>query len=252
LFGQTCFEDGSVKNTYGTGCFMLMNTGCKPVQSKNGLLTTIAWQINDKVTYALEGSVFVAGSSVQWLRDGLELIKHAKETEPLSNELEDNEGVYIVPAFVGLGTPYWDSEVKGAMFGLTRGTTKKHFARAVLESICYQSLDVLTAMQKDAKLPIKSFKVDGGAIINNFLMQFQSDIINIEVNRPKVTETTALGAAYLAGLAVGYWKDLDEIKKSWQLCRTFKPQMSEEKRSKNIRGWQTAVQATIAFKPNHK
>lgn len=250
LFGQTCFEDGSVKNTYGTGCFMLMNTGCQPVQSKNGLLTTIAWQIEDKVTYALEGSVFVAGSSVQWLRDGLELIKHAKETEPLSIELEDNEGVYIVPAFVGLGTPYWDSEVKGAMFGLTRGTTKKHFARAVLESICYQSLDVLTAMQKDAKLPIKSFKVDGGAIINNFLMQFQSDIINIEVNRPKVTETTALGAAYLAGLAVGYWKDLDEIKKSWQLCRTFKPEMSEEKRKKNIKGWQTAVQATIAFKPN--
>ena len=250
LFGQTCFEDGSVKNTYGTGCFMLMNTGCQPVQSKNGLLTTIAWQIEDKVTYALEGSVFVAGSSVQWLRDGLVLIKHAKETEPLSIELEDNEGVYIVPAFVGLGTPYWDSEVKGAMFGLTRGTTKKHFARAVLESICYQSLDVLTAMQKDAKLPIKSFKVDGGAIINNFLMQFQSDIINIEVNRPKVTETTALGAAYLAGLAVGYWKDLDEIKKSWQLCRTFKPEMSEEKRKKNIKGWQTAVQATIAFKPN--
>lgn len=249
LFGQTCFEDGSVKNTYGTGCFMLMNTGFKPVQSKNGLLTTIAWQINDEVTYALEGSVFVAGSSVQWLRDGLEMIKHAKETEPLSLELEDNEGVYIVPAFVGLGTPYWDSEAKGAIFGLTRGTDKRHFARAILESICYQTLDVLTAMQKDAKLPIKSFKVDGGAIVNNFLMQFQSDILNIDVNRPKVTETTSLGAAYLAGLAVGYWQDLNEIKKSWLLDKTFIPKMSKEKREQNIKGWQTAIQATIAYKP---
>jgi len=250
LFGQTCFEDGAVKNTYGTGCFMLMNTGNQPVQSKNGLLTTIAWQIDDKVTYALEGSVFVAGSSVQWLRDGLELIKHAKETEPLALELEDNEGVYIVPAFVGLGTPYWDSEAKGAIFGLTRGTNKKHFARSILESICYQSMDVLNAMQKDAKLPIKSFKVDGGAIVNNFLMQFQSDIINIDVNRPKITETTALGAAYLAGLAVGYWKDLEEIKASWHLDKTFIPQMSKEAREKNIKGWQTAIKATIAYKPN--
>ena len=250
LFGQTCFEDGAVKNTYGTGCFMLMNTGNQPVQSKNGLLTTIAWKIHDKVTYALEGSVFVAGSSVQWLRDGLEIIKQAKETEPLSLELEDNEGVYIVPAFVGLGTPYWDSEAKGAIFGLTRGTNKKHFARSILESICYQSMDVLNAMQKDAKLPIKSFKVDGGAIVNNFLMQFQSDIINIDVNRPKITETTALGAAYLAGLAVGYWKDLEEIKASWHLDKTFVPHMSKADREKNIKGWQTAVKATIAYKPN--
>lgn len=250
LFGQTCFEDGSVKNTYGTGCFMLMNTGDKPIQSKNGLLTTIAWQVQDKVTYALEGSVFVAGSSVQWLRDELEIIKHAKETEPLALELDDNEGVYIVPAFVGLGTPYWDSEAKGAIFGLTRGTNKKHFARAILESICYQSLDVLSAMQKDAKLPIKSFKVDGGAIVNNFLMQFQSDIINIAVHRPKIKETTALGAAYLAGLAVGFWKDLKEIQASWQLDKTFEPHMSSEKREENIKGWQTAIKATIAYKPH--
>ncbi len=248
LFGQTCFEDGSVKNTYGTGCFMLMNTGHKPVDSKNGLLTTIAWKINDQVSYALEGSVFVAGSSVQWLRDGLQMIKEAKESEPFATTVKDNEGVYIVPAFVGLGTPYWDSKAKGAMFGLTRGTTKHHFARAILEAICYQSLDVLTAMQKDAKLPIKSFKVDGGAIVNQFLMQFQADIINIEVKRPKITETTALGAAYLAGLAVGVWKDLEEIKLTWQLDKTFKPKMTIKEREKNIHGWQVAVSATRAFK----
>ena len=249
LFGQTCFEDGSVKNTYGTGCFMLMNTGQKPVQSKNGLLTTVAWKIKDSVCYALEGSVFVAGSSVQWLRDGLEMIKEASETEGLSTSVQSNEGVYVVPAFVGLGTPYWDSEAKGAMFGLTRGTTKKHFARAVLESICYQSMDVLTAMQKDAKLPIKSFKVDGNAIVNQFLMQFQADIINIDVNRPKIRETTALGAAYLAGLGVGIWNNLDEIKSSWQLDRAFKPEMSAEDREKNSHGWHTAVLATRTFKP---
>lgn len=248
LFGQTCFEDGSVKNTYGTGCFMLMNTGDKPVQSKNGLLTTVAWKIKDQVCYALEGSVFVAGSSVQWLRDGLEMIKEASDTEALSTSIKSNEGVYVVPAFVGLGTPYWDSEAKGAMFGLTRGTTKKHFSRAVLESICYQSLDVLTAMQKDAKLPIKSFKVDGNAVANEFLMQFQADIINIDVNRPKIRETTALGAAYLAGLSVGIWNNLEEIKSSWQLDRLFKPEMSVEEREKNIHGWHIAVKATRAFK----
>jgi glycerol kinase len=248
LFGQTCFEDGSVKNTYGTGCFMLMNTGDKPVQSKNGLLTTVAWKIKDQICYALEGSVFVAGSSVQWLRDGLEMIKEASDTEALSTSIKSNEGVYVVPAFVGLGTPYWDSEAKGAMFGLTRGTTKKHFARAVLESICYQSLDVLTAMQKDAKLPIKSFKVDGNAVANEFLMQFQADIINIDVNRPKIRETTALGAAYLAGLSVGIWNNLEEIKSSWQLDRLFKPEMSVEEREKNIHGWHIAVKATRTFK----
>jgi glycerol kinase len=248
LFGQTCFEDGMVKNTYGTGCFMLMNTGEKPVFSKNGLLTTIAWGLDNKVNYALEGSVFVAGSAVQWLRDGIELIDNAKETENLSTALEENEGVYIVPAFVGLGTPYWDPEAKGAMFGLTRGTTKNHFARAVLESICYQTLDVLTAMQKDAKLPIKSFKVDGGAIVNNFLMQFQSDILNIDVYRPKITETTALGAAYLAGLAVGMWKSLHEIESSWQLDRVFEPNMSESQREQNIKGWKVAIEATRKYK----
>jgi glycerol kinase len=248
LFGQTCFEDGMVKNTYGTGCFMLMNTGEKPVFSKNGLLTTIAWGLDNKVNYALEGSVFVAGSAVQWLRDGIELIEDAKETESLSTALEDNEGVYIVPAFVGLGTPYWDPEAKGAMFGLTRGTTKNHFTRAILESICYQTSDVLTAMQKDAKLPIKSFKVDGGAIVNNFLMQFQSDILNIDVYRPKITETTALGAAYLAGLAVGMWKSLHEIESSWQLDRVFEPHMSEQQREKNIKGWKIAIDATRKYK----
>jgi glycerol kinase len=248
LFGQTCFEDGMVKNTYGTGCFMLMNTGEKPVFSNNGLLTTIAWGLDNKINYALEGSVFVAGSAVQWLRDGIELIEDAKETESLSTALDDNEGVYIVPAFVGLGTPYWDPEAKGAMFGLTRGTTKNHFSRAVLESICYQSLDVLTAMQKDAKLPIKSFKVDGGAIVNNFLMQFQSDILNIDVYRPKITETTALGAAYLAGLAVGMWKSLHEIESSWQLDKVFEPKMSEQNRDKNIKGWKIAIDATRKYK----
>lgn len=248
LFGQTCFEDGMVKNTYGTGCFMLMNTGEKPVFSKNGLLTTIAWGLDGKVFYALEGSVFVAGSAVQWLRDGLELIEDASETEGLSNTLENNEGVYFVPAFVGLGTPYWDSDVKGALFGLTRGTTKNHLARATLEAICYQSLDVLDAMQKDTKLPIKSFKVDGGAIVNNFLMQFQADILNIDVYRPKILETTALGTAYLAGLAVGMWNSLDEIKSSWKLDCVFEPDMKDEIRVKNINGWKTAVFATRRYK----
>ncbi len=248
LFGQTCFEDGMVKNTYGTGCFMLMNTGEKPVYSKNGLLTTIAWGLDGKVNYALEGSVFVAGSAVQWLRDGIEIIEDAKETENLAKALKDNEGVYIVPAFVGLGTPYWDSEARGAMFGLTRGTTVNHFARSILEAICYQSLDVLDAMQKDAKLPIKSFKVDGGAIVNNFMMQFQSDILNIDVYRPKITETTALGAAYLAGLAVGMWKSLDEIKSSWHLDKVFEPKMTDKKREQNIKGWKVAIEATRKYK----
>lgn len=248
LFGQTCFEDGMVKNTYGTGCFMLMNTGEKPVYSDSGLLTTIAWGLDGKVNYALEGSVFVAGAAVQWLRDGIEIIKHAAETEKLAQSLKTNEGVYLVPAFVGLGTPYWDSDAKGAMFGLTRGTTINHIARATLESICYQTLDVLTAMQKDAKLPIKSFRADGGAIVNNFLMQFQSDILNIEVCRPVIKETTALGAAYLAGLAVGIWKSLDEIKSSWNLDQVFTPKMSEAERMKNIKGWQVAIDATRKYK----
>lgn len=249
LFGQTCFNDGDVKNTYGTGCFMLMNTGQQPKQSNHGLLTTIAWQVGQDITYALEGSVFVAGSAVQWLRDGLQLIKTAGETEVHAQSLLSNEGVYLVPAFVGLGTPYWDTHAKGALFGLTRGTTKAHLSRAVLESICYQSYDVLHSMMKDADLPIHAFKVDGGAIVNTFLMQFQADLLKITVHRPAVTETTALGAAYLAGLAVGFWKDLDEIKKAWQLDQSFYPQMTDGNRQQYLKGWHTAVAATRFFKP---
>ncbi|MDI6453466.1 glycerol kinase GlpK [Peloplasma aerotolerans] len=248
LFGQTCFDKGMVKNTYGTGCFMLMNTGETPVQSDHGLLTTIAWGIQGKITYALEGSVFVAGSSVQWLRDGINLIHTASETENLATALPDNDGVYIVPAFVGLGTPYWDADAKGAIFGLTRGTTKEHLTRAILESICYQSMDVLRAMEEDTKLPIQSFKVDGGAAVNNFLMQFQADILNLEVERPIIQETTALGAAYLAGLSTDYWKSFDEIKSSWKLEKLFKPHMEASLRKKYIQGWQTAVSATRHFK----
>ncbi|PKK96796.1 MAG: glycerol kinase [Tenericutes bacterium HGW-Tenericutes-3] len=250
LFGQTCFEKGTVKNTYGTGCFMLMNTGDQPVMSKSGLLTTIAWGIDNKITYALEGSVFVGGSSVQWLRDGIKLIESAAETEGLALKLKSNEGVYIVPAFVGLGTPYWDSDARGAIFGLTRGTGIEHITRATLESICYQSMDVLRAMENDTNLPIHSFKVDGGATINNFLMQFQSDILNLEVERPVIQETTALGAAYLAGLATGYWKSKDEIKSSWKLEKLFSPKMPEDVRRKNIKGWEIAIKATRQFKNN--
>lgn len=248
LFGQNCFEKGMVKNTYGTGCFMLMNTGEKPIISEHGLLTTIAWGLDNKITYALEGSVFVAGSSVQWLRDGIKLIQSASETEKLAKSLTSNEGVYIVPAFVGLGTPYWDSDARGAIFGLTRGTSKEHFARATLEAICYQSMDVLRAMEEDTKLPIKSFKVDGGATVNQFLMQFQSDILNLRVEQPKILETTALGAAYLAGLAVGYWKTVEEVKASWQLKNAYDPKMEEETRSHLIKGWKIAVSATQHFK----
>ncbi|MFH1693203.1 MAG: glycerol kinase GlpK [Bacillota bacterium] len=250
LFGQTCFEKGMVKNTYGTGCFMLMNTGDKPIQSQNGLLTTIAWGIDHQITYALEGSVFVAGSSIQWLRDGIKLISSAAETEDLATSIKSNEGVYIVPAFVGLGTPYWDSEARGAMFGLTRGTSKEHIARAVLEAICYQSMDVLRAMEEDTKIPIKSFKVDGGATVNNFLMQFQSDILNLEIERPVIQETTALGAAYLAGLATGYWESKDEIRTTWKRQKLFSPKMDSQLRQRNIKGWKTAVAATRQFKNN--
>jgi glycerol kinase len=248
LFGQNCFEKGMVKTTYGTGCFMLMNTGETPITSEHGLLTTIAWGLDHKITYALEGSVFVAGSSVQWLRDGIKLIQSASETESLAKSLPSNEGVYIVPAFVGLGTPYWDSDARGAIFGLTRGTSKEHFARAVLESICYQSMDVLRAMEEDTKLPIKSFKVDGGATVNQFLMQFQSDILNLRVEQPKILETTALGAAYLAGLAVGFWRTTDDIKASWQLKNAYIPQMDEATRAYLVKGWKIAVSATQHFK----
>jgi len=225
-----------------------MNTGLKPITSDHGLLTTIAWGIDNEITYALEGSVFVAGSSVQWLRDGIKLIHKASETESLANSLASNEGVYIVPAFVGLGTPYWDSDARGAMFGLTRGTSKEHIARAVLEAICYQSMDVLRAMEEDTKLPITSFKVDGGATVNQFLMQFQSDILNLRVEQPKILETTALGACYLAGLATKYWATKEDIKSSWQLAQAFTPKMDELSRAKYIKGWKIAVEATKLFK----
>lgn len=248
LFGQTCFDPGDVKNTYGTGCFMLVNTGEKVVDSSHGLLSTIAWGINNKVTYALEGSIFIAGAAVQWLRDGLEMIENASETESLSTSLKSNEGVYIVPSFVGLGTPYWDSKAKGAMFGITRDTSKKHIARAVLESICYQSLDVLNAVKQDVACDIKSFKVDGGATQNDFLLSFQSDIINQEVIRPKILETTALGVAYLAGLNVKYWKNQEEIKALWQVEKIYKPNLSKKKRDAYLKGWKTAVEATQHFK----
>ncbi|OHE41220.1 MAG: glycerol kinase, partial [Tenericutes bacterium RIFOXYA12_FULL_35_10] len=248
LFGQNCFDKGMVKNTYGTGCFMLMNTGHTPIASEHGLLTTIAWGINQEITYALEGSVFVAGSSVQWLRDGLKLIESASETEGLATSLSSNEGVYLVPAFVGLGTPYWDSDARGAVFGLTRGTSKAHFARAVLEAICYQSMDVLHAMEEDTKLPITSFKVDGGATVNEFLMQFQSDILNLRVDKPKILETTALGAAYLAGLSTGYWSSIEDIRSSWKLDKSYSPKMNDQDRESAVKGWKTAVSATRHFK----
>jgi glycerol kinase len=248
LFGQACYEEGMAKNTYGTGCFMLMNTGEKAVSSKHGLLTTIAWGLNGKVEYALEGSIFVAGSAIQWLRDGLRMFKNAADSETYAERVESTDGVYVVPAFVGLGTPYWDSNVRGAIFGLTRGTQKEHFVRATLESLAYQTKDVLVSMEADSGISLKTLRVDGGAVKNNFLMQFQSDILGVPVERPVVNETTALGAAYLAGLAVGYWKDQSEIAKQWNIDRTFEPSMSEEKRNELYEGWKKAVKATMAFK----
>ncbi|MDF2606602.1 MAG: Glycerol kinase [Bacillales bacterium] len=248
LFGQTCFSEGLAKNTYGTGCFMLMNTGNKAVKSEKGLLTTIAWGLNGDVQYALEGSIFVAGSAIQWLRDGMRMLKDAKDSEVYAERVETTEGVYIVPAFVGLGTPYWDSEVRGAVFGLTRGTTKEHFIRATLESLAYQTKDVITAMEEESGIKLQCLKVDGGAVRNNFLMNFQSDILGVAVERTHINETTALGAAYLAGLAVGFWKDLNEIKEKWKLDRRFEPKMSIEKQSELYSGWKKAINATMAFK----
>lgn len=249
LFGQACFKEGMAKNTYGTGCFMLMNTGEKQVKSKSGLLTTLAWGIDGKVEYALEGSIFVAGSAVQWLRDGLRMFQHAKLSEDYASRVASAEGVYVVPAFVGLGTPYWDSEARGAIFGLTRGTEKEHFVRATLESIAYQTCDVLHAMEKDSGLNLTTLRVDGGASLNNFLMKFQSDILGVEVDRPKISETTALGAAYLAGLAVGYWESQEEIQKMWSLDQKYEPTMKQDEREKLYHGWECAVKATQAFKP---
>ena len=242
LFGQTCFEAGMAKNTYGTGCFMLMNTGNNAVVSEHGLLTTIAWGIHDKVEYALEGSIFVAGAAIQWLRDGLKLIESAADSEYFARKTTDAEGVYVVPAFVGLGAPYWDMKARGAIFGLTRGTTKAHFIRATLDSLAYQTKDVLGAMEADAKISLQKLKVDGGATNNNLLMQFQADLLGVPVERPIITETTALGAAYLAGLATGVWSSREELREHWQLERRFEPTMQENEKNRLYRGWQKAVQ----------
>lgn len=248
LFGQACFETGMAKNTYGTGCFLLMNTGTEAVRSKNGLLTTIAWGIDGKVEYALEGSIFVAGSAVQWLRDGLGILQTAAESEGLANQVDSTDGVYVVPAFVGLGTPYWDSEARGAVFGVTRGTTKAHFTRATLESLAYQTKDVFSSMEADSGIQLKKLRVDGGATSNNFLMQFQSDMLGVPVEKPVVLETTALGAAYLAGLAVGFWKDKQEIADNWNIDHTFDSQMDAKDRTEKYNGWIKAVEATRVFK----
>jgi len=247
LFGQQCTQPGMVKNTYGTGCFMLMNTGDKPIASRNNLLTTIAWKINDKTEYALEGSVFIAGAVVQWLRDELKIIRTSAGIEPLAQQVTDTEGVYIVPAFAGLGAPHWNSYAKGTIFGLTRGSSRAHLARAALDSIAYQTYDVLKAMEADSGIHIKELRVDGGATVNNQLMQFQSDILGCKVVRPAITETTALGAAYLAGLAVGYWKNTRDIQEQWQAEREFAPSITEEKRTTLVKGWQRAVKASIAW-----
>lgn len=243
LFGQTCFERGEVKNTYGTGGFMLMNTGTAPVNSHNGLVTTIAWGVDDKVEYALEGSIFVAGAAVQWLRDELGLIRDAAESEVLAKSVPDANGCYVVPAFVGLGAPYWDQHARGAIVGLTRGVNRKHIVRATLESIAYQVNDVLMAMQEDSGMPITSLRVDGGACDNDFLMQFQADILNTSVVRPYCIETTAMGAAYLAGLAVGYWRSKEEILANHVIAAEFKPQMGQAKRENLLQGWHNAVKA---------
>ncbi|CDF58386.1 glycerol kinase GlpK [Thermobrachium celere] len=245
LFGQGCYREGMAKNTYGTGCFMLMNTGEKPVRSKNGLLTTIAWGVDGKVEYALEGSIFIAGAVIQWLRDELRMIKSAAESEEYATAVEDSNGVYVVPAFVGMGAPYWDMYARGTIVGLTRGAKKEHIIRAALESMAYQTMDVLKAMEEDSGISLSALKVDGGAVANNFLMQFQSDILNVDVYRPKVIETTALGAAYLAGLAVGYWENKEEILNNWAVDRKFEPNMDEEKRAKLVKGWHKAVKRAL-------
>jgi glycerol kinase len=247
LFGQLCSQPGMVKNTFGTGCFMLMNTGEKAIASKNNLLTTIAWKINGKTEYALEGSVFIAGAVVQWLRDGLKIIRTSADVEQLALQVQTTDGVYIVPAFAGLGAPHWNQDARGTIFGLTRGSSNAHIARAALESIAYQTADVLKSMEADSGISIKELRVDGGATVNNHLMQFQCDILNCKVIRPKITETTALGAAYLAGLAVGYWKNMDDLQSQWQADKTFLPAMNDMTRAELIKGWQRAVLASIAW-----
>jgi glycerol kinase len=248
LFGQQCCEPGMAKNTYGTGCFMLMNTGSEAVRSKHGLLTTIAWGVNGEIEYALEGSVFVAGSAIQWLRDGLEIIETAAESEAFATRIDSTDGVYVVPAFVGLGTPYWDSDVRGAVFGLTRGTGKAHLIRATLESIAYQTMDVAEVMEEDSGLSLTKLRVDGGAVGNDFLMQFQSDMLGVPVERPMLEETTALGAAYLAGLAVGYWKDKMDLGGQVRVEKRFEPAMDKDRRGELVKGWKKAIIAAAAFK----
>lgn len=247
LFGQTCFDPGQAKNTYGTGCFLLMNTGETPVFSDNGLVTTVAWGVDGKVNYALEGSIFVAGAVVQWLRDELRLIETAPDSEYHANKVKDTAGCYVVPAFTGLGAPHWDQYARGAIVGLTRGVNKNHIIRAALESIAYQVSDVLSAMRADSGISITNLKVDGGASANNVLMQMQADILQCEVNRPVCVETTALGAAYLAGLAVGYWKDLDDIRSNWTSERTFSPAITSEESEAKLKGWQKAVKRSYAW-----
>lgn len=247
LFGQMCTEPGMVKNTYGTGCFMLMNVGDKPVESKNKLLSTVAWQIDGKTQYALEGSVFIGGAVVQWLRDELGIIQDAKDVEYYANKVENSDGVYLIPAFTGLGAPHWNQHARGMLVGMTRGTSRAHLARAAQDAIAYQVMDLLTAMQADAEVEIKELRVDGGATSNNTLLQFQSDLLRVPVIRPEVTETTALGAAFLAGLAVGFWDDLDEIRSIWQMEKKFEPTMDEAKVQGLIKGWNRAVKAAVSW-----
>ena len=247
LFGQTCVDPGMVKNTYGTGCFMMMNIGTKPIASKSRLLTTIAWKIGNRTTYALEGSIFIGGAVVQWLRDSLGIIKKSADVEKLAAKVKDSEGVYFVPAFAGLGAPYWNQHARGTITGLTRGSTSAHIARAALDSIAYQTLEVLLAMKKDSGIDIKELRVDGGATVNNNLMQFQSDLLQTKVVRPKITETTALGAAYLAGLAAGYWTDIKEIRKQWQIDKTFSPAIAEKETRVLVKGWKRAVKAAESW-----
>lgn len=247
LFGQMCIEPGMVKNTFGTGCFMMMNIGSKPIESTNQLLTTIAWKIGDEIQYALEGSIFIAGAVVQWLRDGLRVINKSEEVEELTTRVKDSGGVYFVPAFAGLGAPHWNQHARGTMVGITRGSTSEHIARAAIDSIAYQTLEVLLAMQNDSGIDIRELRVDGGATVNNLLMQFQSDLLQAKVVRPKITETTALGAAYLAGLAVKYWSDIKEIKHQWQIDRTFSPQIKPEDTVLLVKGWHRAVKAAKAW-----
>jgi glycerol kinase len=241
LFGQGCFEPGEAKNTYGTGCFMLMQTGDRAVPSQHGLLTTIAWGLNGKVEYALEGSIFIAGAAIQWLRDELQIISHAAETETLARSISDTGGVYLVPAFVGLGAPYWDQYARGTLVGLTRGSGRAQIARAALESIAYQTRDLLESMQADSGIQLQALRVDGGAVQNDFLMQFQADMLSVPVDRPVINEITALGAAYLAGLAVGFWADQTELRAKWHRQHRFLPEMPEGDRTKLYRGWQRAV-----------